>query len=830
MQTNLLQTYMNNNRPTRDLDIKQELSNRTFIKPLEARGKLLKNGVLETPVTIAKHIAYDANSVKKSAKGKSNDHELGKVNDVGMRLGGLAIAVYLASRKQTPLTKVMEFVGLASFFGAMAIWPKLALQLPAKLIHGFNIKQKYEDSFKREKPFYQDPQYLPWDLYSDKKINKIGNYMGVDKNMPNRREFIQEKMKKTAVQNNTLWMLTAGFATPIMSALICNLSEKPINKYLDKKKEEIANAIPKNFPQEAEKHINQKYVEDVAALLNANKDATLTPELVKKIKVAMSEVLDPVTTKSLELDLNNILNIHTKEFSINNEAVEKVIENSKKALAKHFTDEQITTIVPSAEKITSLLEAKNLLNCNVDSNALQKAFAVIGREFKTNAKTLNLDSEAQLFFNAALFNKEINKGPITSALRINPMNKLTEPMINNLREISEVLKTFKAECGALDKYVYLKLAQAPETNLANAWNDVMDSMLKAFKISNEEITATRYDARIMNKLFREKLESISSNDTEYKRVVEILSSKLAQIDERMKGFDMSAASSESYASLVNSTFDKAAENLKTKCPQTARSLVGLFKDDPKQVVEDAGSLKNVYKMYVSNRLTGVRSSLYRIINALDVYRRISTKQFGNVLDAKMPIEVKEELLEMIKCMATEGKIGDFLTKFYVLRNPNPCLELGDVTIQNGKVINKYFNPEEIAQKVDLPHDMTFFQNVMKFIFGEPMHADTQQITNSTILSQKLKEYRQASFEALTNHKYFFKPFHVLSDVDKYTLHNKFLITGMPLDHMAAKAGRNAYNTGKWFKMFGGIGAVLTGVTVLSQFFFGRMKEPERKEA
>lgn len=829
MQTNLLQTYMNNNRLSRDLDIKYELSNRTFIKPLPANGKLLKNGPLEAPAVMAKHIAYDIKSLSKSAKGKSNDHELGKVNDIGMKLGGLAIACYLATRKQTPLTKTMEFVGLASFFAAMSIWPKIALQLPAKLIHGFNIRQKYEDSFGREKLFYQDPQYLPFDLYDDKKINKIGNYMGVDKNMPNRREFIQEKMKKTAVQNNTLWMLTAGFATPIMSALICNLSEKPLNKYLDTRKEKIADAIPKNFSKEAEKHINQKYIENLEGLFSANKDATLTPELVKKIKVAMSEVLDPVTTKSLDIDLDYILNLNNKEFQINKDLVQKVIENSQKALSKNFTPEQITAIVPDVERLSSLLEAQNLLNRNVDESALQKAFAVIGREFKTNAKTLNLDEDAQLLFNGALFNREIKEGPITSALRQNPMNKLSEPIINELREIAEVLKNFKAECGALDKYVYLKLAKAPETNLANAWNDVMDSMLKAFKISDKEIAATRYDARIMNDLFRKKLESISSNEAEYKRVVEILTSKLAQIDERMKGFDMSAASKESYASLVNSTFESAAEKLKTKCPKTARGLVGIFKDDPRQVVEDAGSLKNVYKMYVSNRLTGVRSSLYRIINALDVFRRISTKQLGGIFDAKMPIEEKEELLEMIKNMATEGKIADFLTKFYVLRNPNPNPQTGDVIIENGIVKNQFFKPNVRAQKVDIPNDMTFFQNVMKFLFGEPMHADTQQITNSTILSQKLKEYRQASFEALTNHKYFFKPFHVLSDVDKYTLDNKFLICGMPLDHMAAKAGRNAYNTGKWFRMFGGMGAALLGVTVLAQFCFGKMKVPERKE-
>lgn len=128
-----------------------------------------------------------------------------------MKVGGLAIASYLFTKKQTPMTKAFEFIGLASFFGAMNLWPKLFLQLPAYLIHGVNIRQKYEDNYGRKKMFYQDHQFIPWDLYSDKEINKIGDRLRVPKDIPNRREFIQEKMRKIALQNNTMWMLTSGF-------------------------------------------------------------------------------------------------------------------------------------------------------------------------------------------------------------------------------------------------------------------------------------------------------------------------------------------------------------------------------------------------------------------------------------------------------------------------------------------------------------------------------------------------------------------------------------------------------------------------------------------
>ena len=223
-------------KPKPDFDIEQELNNRTFIKPLPSKGRLLNGNIFNAPAIMVKDAVYDVKAFKHAMQGNANDHELGKLNDVGLKLGGLAIAGYLFTKKQTPVTKGMEFVGLASFLASMAIWPKLAIQLPAYLIHGVNVQKQYEDSFGRKKSFYQDPQFIPWDLYSDKEIDKMGNRLRVPKDIPNRRDAIQEKMKKIAIQNNTLWMLTAGFATPVMSALICNQTEPYLAKWLNNRK------------------------------------------------------------------------------------------------------------------------------------------------------------------------------------------------------------------------------------------------------------------------------------------------------------------------------------------------------------------------------------------------------------------------------------------------------------------------------------------------------------------------------------------------------------------------------------------------------------------
>ena len=188
--TNLIQSYIqgypassqyNSEKAVKDFDVNKELANRTFIKPLPNNGKLIRQSIFDIPSTIKKDFSYDLKAIGHAAKGEANDHELGRINDVGMKLGGLAIAAYLFTKKQTPMTKIFEFIGLGTFFASMDLWPKLFIQLPAYLIHGVNVRQQYEDSFGRKKMFYQDNQFIPWDLYSDKEINKIGDRLNVPK-------------------------------------------------------------------------------------------------------------------------------------------------------------------------------------------------------------------------------------------------------------------------------------------------------------------------------------------------------------------------------------------------------------------------------------------------------------------------------------------------------------------------------------------------------------------------------------------------------------------------------------------------------------------------
>ena len=430
--TNLIQSYImnaplakqyNSEKAAKEFDVNKELTNRTFIKPLPSNGKLLKPNIFDTPSEIRKDAIYDSKAFIKAIKGEANDHELGRLNDIGMKIGGLAIAGYLYTKKHTPMTKVFEFIGLGTFFAAMNIWPKLFIQLPAYLIHGVNVRQEYEDSFGRKKMFYQDHQFIPWDLYSDKEINKIGDRLHVPKDIPNRREFIQEKMRKIALQNNTLWMLTAGFATPIMSALMCNALETPVAKYLSKVKEQKAEALMTNFSQEILKYDFTKNEKQLESIIESNLNKPMTKETFDEISKNLTQNVDYMVANGIRKDLKRLIPLG-EEYTISEDniegirnAIKEIFGNTPRSGSKEvkLTDEQLAKIIPDKEVIIKTFKDKNLLNnstkdfsehSKIIQNLILNNIAVLKSENPDPLFARSLDFKFKKLINSPAINKD----------------------------------------------------------------------------------------------------------------------------------------------------------------------------------------------------------------------------------------------------------------------------------------------------------------------------------------------------------------------------------------------------------------------------------------
>ena len=823
-------------KPMPDFDIQRELDNRTFIKPLEGKGRLLKGNIFNAPAIMVKDMVYDAKALKHAVSGKANDHELGKLNDFGLFLGGLAIAGYLFTRKQTPMTKGMEFVGLASFLGAMAIWPKIAIQLPAYLIHGVNVQKEYEDSFGRKKPFYQDPQFLPWDLYSEKEIDKMGDRMGVPKDIPNRREFIQEKMKKIGIQNNTLWMLTAGFATPIMSGLICNLAEPYLNRYLDNRNNKAADKILTNLDNYSQKYKNTSLEQDLIKILDANQNKPLTKELEESITSILTRYMDPVTAESFKADLREAA-FGKETYKIQDNNVTEIIKNLKEVFKKvpDADEEFLKAVIPDEKSIIDALKGNGTFGKDIKSVEFSSVLDAIKKLVKNNAIAYNNahpDKQKDINFIRKLvmqnMTKDKNSNPVKIVLAKAGSKILDNNIIGKLKKVVKLIDNFNMKQFALDEYALKKVGAAPETVIANYWNDVSKDLMKTLGFTSEEIKKTRSDRKLMGAVLREKIEHVVSDKNSYNKVMERLVKKIAEINSKIKTSDMSTpllssnSASSAYDTIVDSLFDGFAAKLRDPdigFERTAKAIAGVDRNDV------VGTAKELQKTYVRDRLLGVKSSFYRIINSLDMYRRIASDVNSiPALEGKY-IEVKEELIELCKIITLEGHSSDHATKFYMMRNPEPDRTMGPVEVKNGKVVNKFFG--KTAELTDIPGDKFFYQDAMRLMYEGNMHPDTMQVLKESSIKNEILKYRDMVLEKLGGEEYFVKPRHLIRKANTTGSDTKFLLTGIAPDELIFKTGQQLYNNKKWLKIFGGFGAALLGVTVAAQFFFGKMKTPAR---
>lgn len=853
MTSNLIQNYISNRpavnqpvqqkqsvaiapkKPMPDFDIQKELDNRTFIKPLEGKGRLLNGNIFNAPAIMVKDMIYDAKALKHAVSGKANDHELGKLNDFGLFLGGLAIASYLFTRKQTPMTKGMEFVGLASFLGAMAIWPKIAIQLPAYLIHGVNVQKQYEDSFGRKKPFYQDPQFLPWDLYTDKEIQKMGDRMGVPKDIPNRREFIQEKMKKIGIQNNTLWMLTAGFATPIMSGLICNTVEPYLNKYLDKRNNKATDKILNNLGEYSQKYKNISVEQDLIKILDSNINKSFSNELEEQITSTLTKYMDPVIAESLKKDLQEKV-FGKKTYTLQDKNIKEILNNLHTVFKKvpGADEEFFKAVIPDEKGLIEALKNNNLFGSNITSVDFSTILDVIKKQIEENSinynKTYPNKQKDLRFIRKLIMNNmtgERNSNPVKIVLSKTRSNVLNTAISDKLKSFVKLLDKFNMESFSLDEYALKKVGAAPETVIANYWNDVSKELMKTLGFTNEEITKARLDRSLMSSLLREKIEHLVSDKNKYTRVMDKLVKKIAEINDKIKTSDMTTSlltknNTGSYDNIVDGVFDGFANRIRKEdlgFDRTAKAIAGIDKNDI------VGTAKQLQKTYVQDRLLGVKSSFYRIINTLDMYRRIASDVNSiPALNGKYT-EVKEELIELCKIITLEGHSSDHATKFYMMRNIEPNRDKGPVEVKNGKVVNKYFG--KTSELTDIPKDKYFYQDAMRFMYEGNMHSDTMEILKESSIKDEVLKYRDVVLNKLGGEKYFDKPYHLIRKANTTGSDIKFLLTGIAPDELIFKTGQQVYNNKKWLKIFGGFGAALLGVTVLAQFFFGKMKTPAR---
>ena len=235
------------------------------------------------------------------------------------------------------------------------------------------------------------------------------------------------------------------------------------------------------------------------------------------------------------------------------------------------------------------------------------------------------------------------------------------------------------------------------------------------------------------------------------------------------------------------------------------------------------------------------------MNTLDFFKRVSDREHldslkeYNFTDAGGKLikhvdftrQVKEEMVEMSKQLLLGGRSSDYAVKFFFLRNPelNPdnltdeqrCALFSDIQTDMGKMVNKYYGKQALSELADNPHDRIFYDSAMRLMYSDRLSDKTKSKIENSMFFKNFEQYRKELFSYLGGDVYFTKKNHVVAggNADS-TTEFRFQLLGSAVDDMFTKLFNQKFNSKTWLKMFGGLGAGLLGVTVLSQFFMGKM--------
>lgn len=845
------------------------------VKPDKPKGHLVDTPLYKVPFEYVGDLAKDTYGVVKGLRGKANDHELGKQNDIGMKLGSLAIAAYLMSFRPSNITKLMEVVGVGSFFTSMALWPKLAIALPLKMRTGVDIQQKYVDSYGRKKYFYQDPQYLAWDLYSKEQIDKMGEKMGVPYDVPNRDEVIKEKARKMAVQGNTLWMATAGFATPIATGLICSGLEPIVEdlrqKYALKHSQRIMDsqawfnasmAAPKAKVKEFDSYITETMGSKI-------KD---TKKLVSLLNWGRSQHISPLMDKSIEKDLEKLLS--NAQNNVDLQYIEDLYNKFSSTLAKAGI---------SKSKIEEYFKNAGLFG-------EQKTFIVRYQALKPNSEALDLADATKEILDELIDKKakkatavslksEIGKDSIENFVKDFNRKILDEETADKLKKVFNELSNYFNREGKLVQWENARNANSADSMRAHSWKKVTNEIFSAMGFSSKEIEEMSLEGSKTMKIFDDKVQELVQNPTRYQKAVKRIAQKIAEFD-AVTGSETRAQ----YRDYVDRLCDLSQKSLKELGFDTTSSYIGgrpfIYNDNGvilNKMEALSGSLRNLKKVNFDEAILSERASMYRILQILDLNKRIADGtlegQF-NVISKEFPalfnpnfVAVEDTAkrtiskygLNMHEAKLNKGmeKVGQnaYKTVMRLLYGHLPERYIKDATLDliskstSGEETIKYANGFlkaaqekgiEAGYKVitDAGFDKIEISRLRTGMHPETIEALFDAGKKSGVdLVDNMKVYMQTFIEnvvntrqdgALRNHNLcgydLTGSMKELAGSASNSLKNA--LVGIYPDKLLRDAANEISNRGKWLRKFGLGGAALLTGTVLATMFFGHLPKKE----
>ena len=786
-----------------------------LLAPLDGKGYLVENSLVTYPKELAKDTYYTAKALKKGIAGKANDHELGKLNDLGLKLGGLSIATYLMTKRQTPKQKAMEFIGFGAFLASMAVWPKVALQWPAQLVHGFNFRKQYVDEQGRKKYVTQDPNYIPFDLYKGKRksedLGHIADRMGIDKNEKDRNELAKEHIRKVSVQNNTLWMLTAGIATPVMTALACNRLEKPVGKFFEKLTNNKTNKLIDDIEEynrtgntEFENKVIKPKIDKeseskLEALLKSKAGKSITERDIDSISDVLTTGLDNQTRKAARLDLGFM-------FPQNHTLVD---DNTVNLISDTITQKLDTKY---GEGFTASVFDTKKLNEHIDNFMVQKnvsANRVLSPDHSEEFRTSLLE-----FFDKTISENKTMKSSrkdvvgdmvydvVSNVLESKKASVLTEESVANISKAGQILRKYRAFDETIASASHFKVEKAPETLAGNNWGEVTETLIKELNISPKELNEAKSSEELTAQLFTRKLEDIAKDENRYKKFITNISDKMAELDTKLD--NPRAGKRPAMDTIIDSiarNHDKTVSELNGITGTESRPFFNLSQ----RLVGDningsfVGSVKDSKIQRIkSGRIGSIQNAYMRLLHTADFFRRAEEYKAGKGGFSGNP-KLDKALIEKGKKVLMSSHSGDFYLKFETNNNVSFYKALMWHTFNSGKM-----------------SDAT----------SAALNKECHEVFNGkTTMAQRLTKWAKQVGNMMGTTKYDFLPNHIegndtFTNAQK-TAVEKFNKVACTPDNMLYNALKQKFNSNKWLRMWTTVGSIVLGVTLASQFAFGK---------
>ncbi len=820
--TNILNEVLNTQPKSAQTNTPSFINTKSSIKPLEAKGKLLPSKIFGSPIEYAKDIKQDIVNIGRAANGKSNDHELGRINDVSIKIGSLAIASYLFTKNPLKLNKIMQFAGFGSFFASMALLPKLLIQAPIKARTGVDVHQKYIDSQGRKKMMYQDPQYDLTDLYSREDLDKIGKKLKVDENLPDRDNFIKQRAKKLATQANTLWMMAAG-ASPILSALICCGTEKALDRGLEKgamksSKKALKTRIdnPTTLQQCKDKLAEKK----LGQFIESHSDETMNNKMVDQFKKMICEGIDVPSVRS---------------------AAEKEIDamNIKANLSLDLIKKAVKDKIP-AETFENLSEKQiQELNAAIKNNSYQKISEILSKTVTNNPRQQSKAS-AEIY-------KLIQKGK--QAADASTVSSSKEP----LKCLNTRMTEFRNNKKLLDNYISSVIGDKPGTYIANQWGRFTNKALKTLNLSSKELKAV---SEGNTQIIEEKLTQLASDEKAYNKAVTELMKMIGDYETKTG------------SEFINTIKEKADEictkgrkGFNNEGTHTLGNQLTIAVSDKTgkaaNIVEKQkiGSLENTIVKDAQERISGAGSSFYRFMQSLDIYKRANDGTLGTQIEeiltkqTKKPIKdiygeegAKEQIKKLVESCkkisvnaSTSDYVGKFTTSNYNLSDLESKVVMEVLYGQDASktletsIKNRTKDLKNTALKdyVKSPKDLIDF---LKGKLGISKGIEADKAAQSL---EGFNAYKKESMEKLVNWENSLTP--KLSH-RKLTQEGTKSINGVerntlvanPVKNMMQDASKKLYNSRSWLKLWGGIFAGVAVITLVTGLLLGRKDKTEKE--